>query len=105
VLGETVYEGLSAGPAGITLLSGNPSPDGATILFRSGATGPSELSLFDAAGRRIRTLYREAGGGPHGGIVIWNGRDELGRRVPSGLYWIRLLAGQQTETTRLSLIR
>ena len=44
------------------------------------------LELYDTAGRRLRTLSAAHS------QTLWDGRDELGRAVPSGTYWVRLTA-------------
>jgi hypothetical protein len=39
--------------------------------------------------------------GPH--AVVWNARDEAGRRVAAGVYYVRLAAGG-TSTTRAMVL-
>jgi len=62
------------------------------------------LALFDQQGRRVRVLAQ--GARPAGENVIdWDGRDEDGRPVPSGVYYVRLESGGLRSTQRLSLVR
>jgi hypothetical protein len=54
-----------------------------------------DLSVHDAAGRRVRELLSglpvsSSGTDAGGGEVLWDGRDESGRAVPAGVYWARL---------------
>ena len=52
---------------------------------------------LDVRGRRVRTL--DAGPGLSG-LVTWDGRDDGGRRVPSGVYLARFLADGRDGTRR-----
>jgi hypothetical protein len=64
---------------------------GTQITF--GLPGPTHLTLsvFDVAGRRVKTLVNEAmPDGVHS--VSWNGKDEAGVRVASGVYFIKMSA-------------
>ena len=62
------------------------------------------LWIHDVAGRRVATLAE----GPHdAGIhrVVWNGEDDLGRPVASGVYLYRLETPTFTRTEKLALVR
>jgi hypothetical protein len=49
------------------------------------------LSIFDVAGRRIKTLVNEAmPDGIH--TVVWNGKDDAGTSVASGVYFVKMSA-------------
>jgi len=49
---------------------------------------PLRLRLFDLAGRRVRVLEEEGTAGAR--QLVWDGRDEGGKRVPPGHYILRL---------------
>jgi flagellar hook assembly protein FlgD len=67
----------------------------ADIRFRLAQRGHAALTLFDAAGRRVRSIVSsELHSGVHS--VRWDGRDDAGHRVHAGLYFYRLEAGGQT---------
>ena len=68
------------------------------------AEGVPELSVHDAAGRRVCTLASGIQApGPH--AVPWNGMNDTGQPVPVGVYFFRLSVGGETMTTRLLLVR
>ncbi len=82
----------------------NPFNSATTIPFVLVEPGPVRITLFDLAGQRVAVLAQ----GPRGrGVhtVQWDGRDEDGRRVASGVYWYRLEAGNRLYTRKLLLLR
>jgi hypothetical protein len=103
-LGEVVYQGIPQGPL-LRLVSGSPSSGEARLLLRPGSANGGEVAVFDAAGRRVRTLLAEARAEARANVLTWDGRDARGRDVPSGLYWVKLIAGPESRTARLAIVR
>ncbi len=90
---------------GLRLLTANPVVGAARAEFE--LTVPSgqaaRLQVFDVAGRLVRTLHD----GPAESETLrvsWDRTDTTGRRVPSGIYFIRL-AGETVIAKRLVVIR
>jgi hypothetical protein len=86
------------------LASGMPNPfrGQAAIDWGLHHAARVDLSVFDVQGRRLRRLV--SGDQPAGRRrVVWDGLDDAGRRVPSGLYVLRLDLG--TEVFRSTLLR
>lgn len=86
------------------LATPNPFNPRTTISYSLRAPGDAELVIYDLAGRRVKTLvsgHIEAG--PHD--AQWDGLDEQGRRVASGVYLYRLVTGQFSETRRMVLLK
>ncbi len=82
----------------------NPFNPETTIRFDLPSSTDAELSLFNLSGQRVATLisgFREAGSYTLG----WDGRDDAGRDLASGMYFYRLIAGDQIETRKLMLLR
>ena len=82
----------------------NPFNPVTAIRFDLARPGKVGVSIFDVAGRRVRGLLQadlEAG---RGHSVEWNGRDDTGRRVPSGVYFCKLVAGDVTSSRALVLL-
>ena len=62
------------------------------------------LSLYDISGRRVRTLLEGlAGEGAH--ELVWSGRDDAGRSVAAGVYWVRLETEEGARSTQLIRLR
>ena len=82
----------------------NPFNAVANISYNLSEPGPAILGIYDVNGRYVRELVN---GGQAAGnhIVSWNGTDNHGRQVTSGVYFIRLLAGSETLTDRLVLLK
>ncbi|MBE0565598.1 MAG: VCBS repeat-containing protein [Krumholzibacteria bacterium] len=82
----------------------NPFNPSTTLRFDLPQAGKVELTIYDTAGRRVRTLVREtlAAGRQE---VVWRGRDDGGRQVASGVYFYRLEAGTFGETKKMILLK
>jgi len=80
----------------------NPISNGARIRYRLPSTQHVELDVLDIAGRIVATLASgRHGAGDH--EVEWGGDGARGRRLPSGLYLIRMRAGGKTITNKAIL--
>jgi hypothetical protein len=90
----------------VTLLSPYPNPTrrSSTLRFECGADADARLEVVNVLGRKVREI---AAGrfGPGRHAVVWDGRDERGSLVSSGVYFCRLHAAGRTQERRLTLIR
>lgn len=94
----------AAGPPAGLRNEPNPFSPGTDILFELAREGVAELSIFDVAGRKVRTLV--AGARPAGSHrVAWDGRDDAGRRLAAGTYFYRLLTADGTSLRKMTLLR
>ncbi len=83
----------------------NPFNPGTTIRFELGEMARVQLDIFDNRGRRVRELYTGtifAGGEHH---TYWNGKDDSGRTLPSGIYLAKLKAGRSESVIKLTLLK
>jgi subtilisin family serine protease len=97
---------VAAGPAARLIVAPNPAVGASEIrwtLPAEAARAPAELAVFDVGGRRIRTLW--AGEAVARGRAAWDGRDENGRLVPTGIYFARLETAAGTVGARVVRIR
>jgi len=83
----------------------NPANPGTRIGFTVARDGVVRLTIHDLAGRLVRTLVAGdvLAAGPHD--RRWDGRDDGGRTLPSGVYLARLSAGREAATRRVTLVR
>ena len=102
----SVNLGSSDDAAGLSLsrVAPTPSVTHADVRFSLTRTGPVRLTAYDVTGRRVRTLVDEVrGGGAH--TERWDLRDDSGRPVAPGLYFLRLEAENDARTTRVTRVR
>jgi hypothetical protein len=82
----------------------NPFNPTVSLTCRLAGTSPARLAIFDLGGRLVTELFNgEMGSGDH--QLRWDGRDHLGRQMPSGVYFARLETDRTDETQKLVLLR
>jgi aminopeptidase N len=82
----------------------NPFNGGTTITIRLPNRTHAAVCVYDLLGRRLATLSEgvlEPGKHP----LRWEGRDDVGRPLASGVYFVRLETAASTVTRQLLLIR
>ncbi len=107
-LGEVTAVGdLPARPASLTLIPVRPNPIRAagTVAFSLPDQGPVRVTVFDLSGRRVRTLAAGEAMSPGPHRLVWDGRDDRGSLLGSGIYFVRVAAGGAVRTTRAVLLR
>jgi hypothetical protein len=93
-------------PAETRLLAASPNPFNprTTIAYELATAVRCRLAIHDLRGRLVRTLVD--GSRPAGRHeVVFDGLDDAGRSLPSGVYLARLIAGDRQDRTRLTLVR
>jgi hypothetical protein len=82
----------------------NPFNPQTTIRYELPSPAPVRLLILDVNGRLVRTLVNEQQtAGPR--QAIWNGRDDTGTGVSSGVYFYVLEAGKDRLTRKLVLLK
>ncbi len=85
-------------------LGPNPTSGGTEIRLNLPQADNVRIDLFDAAGRRVRTICNEKlSAGEHN--IHWDGNDERGQSAPSGRYWTRLYSRGRQINRSLIVIR
>ena len=89
----------------VTSLKGcypNPFNPTTTISFSIKEKTPVELIIYNILGQKVRTLVNQPlEPGEHS--IVWNGTDNKGRSVASGIYFYRMKAGNYSETKKMVL--
>ncbi len=81
----------------------NPTRGASTLWLETGGAGPAEVVLFDLQGRALRTLYRgRLEAGPHS--LAWDGRDDSGRTLPAGIYYVSARTASGRASARIVLL-
>lgn len=82
----------------------NPFNPSTTVSYNLPAAGYVSCEIFDVTGRRVRTLISNVQtSGSH--RIKWNGLNNTGERVVSGVYFYRLHAGKEELTRKMVLMR
>lgn len=82
----------------------NPFNPSTTIVFNLSAPGKTTLVVYDIMGRSVRKLVSEqTTAGAHS--ILWDGRDDSGRSVSSGVYIAKLYAGNHTAVKKMLLMK
>jgi hypothetical protein len=78
---------------------------GECVLALSGPVGAEVAAhIYSVAGRLVATVFE--GWLPAGGeTVVWDGFDQTGRPIASGVYFARLESSDETQTSKLVYIR
>jgi PKD repeat protein len=78
---------------------------GSEIAFTLASPAVVDVAIFDAMGRRVRDLARQAPleAGEH--AYRWDGRDEAGVSAASGVYFVRVVAGEMQAVRRIVTLR
>lgn len=101
-----VNDEANAPPPATTLAAIYPNPFNprAVIGFDLAETGPLELAIYDLSGRLVRVI--DSGTRSAGRYQAhWNGQDDAGQAVPSGIYFCRLKSELGSQTRKLTLAR
>ena len=93
-------------PTSLDLSPNYPNPFNALTLIRFmlPEAGEARLELCDLLGQRIASVT-SGHYSPGSYEVVWDGKDEDGREVASGVYLYRLQAGDQVRVRKMLLLR
>lgn len=82
----------------------NPFNPLTTIQYSVAKQGPVDLTIFSVAGERIRTVVHDY---HYPGLfsAVWDGRDEQGETVSSGVYFYRMTAGDYSGVRKMLILK
>jgi hypothetical protein len=107
--GEAGTTGVDASPSPVVRLrlesqGPNPFSDATRLAYTLPAGGRVRLAVYDLAGREVARLEQgERGAGIH--RQTWDGRGDLGTKLPGGVYFARLEFAGAVETAKIVLAR
>jgi hypothetical protein len=82
----------------------NPFNPETTIGYHIAQKGQVTITIYSMLGQKVKTLVDESK--PAGAYrVVWNGRDERGVAVPTGMYFYRMKSGEFTQVRKLLLLK
>jgi len=82
----------------------NPFNPSTRVAFEVPKSGHIQIGIFDLRGNRVRDLVNENyAAGSY--CKTWNGLDDSGKALPSGMYFARMLTGDKVESVKLTLVR
>ena len=93
-------------PSEFDLSQNYPNPFNPTtkIEFTLGKSGFVALQIYDVLGRKVRTLVSEEVSSGYKS-VIWDGKNEEGEDVASGVYFYQLKVGDFSEPKKMLLLK
>ncbi len=82
----------------------NPFNPETRIAFSTKENGPVSIDIFNIKGQKVKALLNEnMVAGPH--TVVWNGTDNNGKSVASGVFFYRMKSGKYTSTKKMILMK
>jgi hypothetical protein len=101
-LGSGIDAPLATGAVALRSLWPGPSSGGVHVSFELPDDDAGSLDVYDVAGRHIRRVW-SGRGGRHDSA--WDGRDESGKPVTSGVYFLRLTSPRGHDSAKLVMVR
>ncbi|HEX2984586.1 MAG TPA: FlgD immunoglobulin-like domain containing protein, partial [Ignavibacteriales bacterium] len=82
----------------------NPFNPTTNIKFSVAAAGKVSLVIYDVLGKRVKTLVDDLrGAGEH--TIVWNGKDNTGASVASGIYFYQIKTQNYVKTMKMMLLK
>jgi len=102
-----IEEHTSAVPAAINLqIKPNPFSKLTTVNFSIEQSAERvAIQIYDATGRLVKSFYPVSSIQNQVSAISWRGDDHAGRKLPSGVYFVTLRAGEYSETRKVLLVR
>ncbi len=82
----------------------NPFNPETRIAFSTKENGPVSIDIYNVKGQKVRSLLNEnREAGTHS--VVWNGKDDNGKNVASGVFFYRMKSGKYSSTKKMILMK
>jgi hypothetical protein len=96
--------GAPAPPCSLEPNFPNPFNPETTIRFTLAAPAAARLEIFDVNGSRVRLLY-DGPGSLGVNTAVWDGKNDNGAAVSTGVYFYRVTAGEFVATRKMVLLK
>src|SRR5262249_22089620 len=74
-----------------------------TLRYSLPSASAVSIGIYDVRGRKVTSLFDgRVGPGEH--VLTWKGRLESGRAAPAGVYLVRVVAGNEERTRKITLV-
>jgi hypothetical protein len=92
-------------PAQVSLIGNYPNPfnPDTTIQFQMEKAAPADLTIYNQKGQIVKSFTMQATQGMNN--LHWNGMDNSGNAVSSGVYFFRLKSGSYSSTRKMVLMK
>jgi hypothetical protein len=82
----------------------NPFNPNTSIQYNLPEHSNVKIQIYDITGRLVKNLSdMELDAGTH--VVVWNGKDNFGKGVASGIYFLKFNAGTYTKTVKMMMLK
>ncbi len=99
--GASAIEGVVLG-FGLSVIG--PAAGGAELQLSLPEQGSIEIAIYNIRGETVKTLRSgDYSAGTHS--ITWNGRDNSGQSVSSGVYFARMISGHRKATARIMMVK
>ncbi|HHE54674.1 MAG TPA: T9SS type A sorting domain-containing protein, partial [Caldithrix abyssi] len=82
----------------------NPFNPQTTIRYQLAEKAPVQVNIYNLLGQKVRQLFH---GTQNRGLhqIVWNGKDQAGHTLSSGIYIVQVQAGQNTARQKILLVK
>lgn len=104
--GTATQNELTVVPEAYNLYRNYPNPFNptTTIQYDMPQTGFVAITVYDMLGNVVQTLVNSTQSSGHYSIQ-WNGKNQNGQKVASGIYFVQMRAGDYLSTQKMTLLR
>jgi hypothetical protein len=82
----------------------NPFNPETTISYSVKETGPVTIDVYNVKGQLVKSLVKGIQE-PGNHTIVWNGTDNNGRSVSSGVYYYKMNAGKYSSTKKMIMMK
>ena len=103
-LTEAVFEDRSSASPPLMRIGPNPSAGPMAIRFDAPPHDRLRVAIYTPDGRLVRGLFNGILNSDSSGL-LWDGRDDEGRQVATGIYHLRATEARGARTERVAILR